>query len=89
MALQFLCLGFIFGNIRALTMEPIGHVAGIGAALSGFLSTLIAVPIAMLIGKFINTTALPMFVGFFACSFLSILIIQYFSKSSLPPNYNN
>ena len=82
MAIQFVCLGFIFGNIRALTMEPIGHIAGIGAALSGFISTLIAVPIAMWIGQFINTTALPMFVGFFICGFVSILTIQGFSKSS-------
>lgn len=79
MGLQFLSLGFIFGNIRAMTMEPIGHIAGIGAALSGFISTLIAVPIAIFIGSFINLTALPVFIGFFSCSFFSILIIHFSS----------
>lgn len=80
LGLQFMSLGFIFGNIRALTMEPIGHIAGIGAALSGFISTVIAVPIAIFIGSFINFTALPLFIGFFSCSLLSLVIIYFSSK---------
>lgn len=69
-------LGFIFGNVNALAMEPIGHIAGIGAALSGFLSTLIAVPIATLIGQYIDISVWPLFVGFSVCGFLSIALIQ-------------
>ena len=44
-SLQFFCLGFLFGNLRAIAMEPVGHIAGIGAAITGFISTLMAVPI--------------------------------------------
>jgi DHA1 family bicyclomycin/chloramphenicol resistance-like MFS transporter len=69
-------LGFIFGNVNALAMQPIGHIAGIGAALSGFLSTLIAVPIATLIGQYIDISVWPLFVGFSVCGFLSIALIQ-------------
>ena len=75
--LQFLSLGFIFGNIRALSMQPIGHIAGIGAAISGFVSTLIAVPVAMLIGSFIHTTVLPIFIGFLFCSLSSFVLLQF------------
>ncbi len=39
------------------------HIAGIGAAIVGFISTIMAVPMAILIGRFIDTTALPVFVG--------------------------
>lgn len=75
-SLQFFCLGFLFGNLRAIAMEPVGHIAGIGAAITGFISTLMAVPLSILIGKFVTLTALPIFIGFSICSFLSILIIS-------------
>ncbi len=76
--LQFFMLGFIFGNTRALMMEPIGHIAGIGAAVTGFIATMLAVPISILIGSFIHTTALPMFVGFSICGGLSLLIYLWY-----------
>ncbi|MFL0354543.1 multidrug effflux MFS transporter [Xanthomarina sp. GH4-25] len=74
MAIQFFTIGFIFGNIRAIAMEPIGHIAGIGAAITGFVSTIMAVPIANYIGSFIHTTALPLFVGFSVFGVLSVII---------------
>lgn len=75
--MQFFSIGFLFGNLRAMAMQPIGHIAGIGAAITGFLSTIMAVPISIYIGKFIDQRALPLFIGFLICSFLSILIIIY------------
>ena len=80
--LQFFAIAFLFGNTRALAMEPIGHIAGIGAAINGFVSTIMAVPIAMLIGSFINTTALPLFIGFFVCGVIALLLIQYLNFSN-------
>ena len=74
MALQFFTLGFLFGNLRAIAMEPIGHVAGIGSAITGFLSTIMAVPIATFIGSFVDTTALPLFIGFAICGSLGLLL---------------
>jgi DHA1 family bicyclomycin/chloramphenicol resistance-like MFS transporter len=56
-------------------MEPIGHIAGIGAAINGFISTIMAVPIATFIGGYINETALPLFAGFFACGFIALMLI--------------
>ena len=76
-AMQFFAIGFLFGNLRAMAMEPIGHIAGIGAAITGFLSTIMAVPISIFIGSFVDQRALPLFIGFLICSFLSILIIGY------------
>ena len=73
--LEFFSLGFLFGNLRALAMEPIGHIAGIGAAINGFVSTIMAVPIATYIGSFIDTTALPLFIGFFICGILTLVLI--------------
>ena len=77
--IQFFFLGFIFGNLRALMMQPIGHIAGIGAAITGFAATLFSVPLGTFIGNFISTTALPLFIGFSFCGCLS-LVLFYFIK---------
>ncbi|MCD6543462.1 MAG: multidrug effflux MFS transporter [Flavobacteriaceae bacterium] len=75
--LQFFAIGFLFGNLRALAMEPVGHIAGIASAITGFISTMMAVPISTIIGKYVITTALPLFIGFTICGLLSILILVY------------
>ena len=78
--LQFFAIGFLFGNLRALAMEPVGHIAGIASAITGFISTMMAVPISSFIGKSVSTTALPLFIGFSICGFLSILILIYLKR---------
>ncbi len=79
-AMQFFSIGFLFGNLRALAMQPIGHIAGIGAAITGFISTIMAVPISMYIGKFVKDTTLPLFIGFLLCAILSITILLYLKR---------
>ena len=81
LGIQFFSVGFLFGNVRSLAMQPLGHIAGIGAAINGFVSTIMAVPIATLIGGFIETTALPLFVGFTVCGFISLLLLLFVKKT--------
>lgn len=76
----FFTFGFLFGNLSALAMEPIGHIAGIGSALNGFVSTIIAVPIAAFIGAYIQTSALPLFIGFFITGLIAVVLIQFSRK---------
>jgi len=80
-SLQFFALGFLFGNIRAIAMKPVGHIAGIAAAITGFISTIMAVPISIIIGRFVSNTALPLFIGFSTCAFLSLIILLYIKRS--------
>mgnify|MGYP000412438984 FL=1 len=72
--MQFFAIGFVFGNVRALALQPLGHIAGIGAALNGFISTVMAVPIANYIGSFVKDSVLPLFIGFSVFGFLSFLV---------------
>ena len=81
-AVQFFCIGFLFGNVRALAMQPVGHIAGIAAAITGFISTLMAVPISTLIGRFVEHSTLPLFIGFSVCSFIAICILLLVKKSN-------
>ena len=76
LTVQFFSVGFLFGNVRSLAMQPLGHMAGIGAAINGFVSTVMAVPIAAFIGSFVQTTALPLFMGFGACGLGSVLLLM-------------
>ena len=79
--LEFFSLGFLFGNLRALAMQPVGHIAGVGAAINGFFSTIMAVPIATFIGSYVTKTALPLFIGFFICGMCCLLLLIALSKS--------
>lgn len=78
--LEFFALGFLFGNLRALAMQPVGHIAGVGAAINGFVSTIMAVPIATFIGSYVTETALPLFIGFFFCGLMCVILIQILPK---------
>lgn len=80
-ALQFFTIGFLFGNLRALAMEPMGHIAGIGSALNGFISTVMAVPIANYIGSFVVNSVTPLFVGFLVCGLISLTLFYLNSRS--------
>lgn len=79
---QFFCLGFIWGNLRSIAMEPIGHIAGIGAAITGFISTMLSIPIASYIGSFVQVTVLPLFVGLALCGIISLTIFAVFRQRS-------
>jgi DHA1 family bicyclomycin/chloramphenicol resistance-like MFS transporter len=79
--LQFFAIGFLFGNLRAIAMEPVGHIAGMAAAITGFVSTLMAVPISAFIGRFVTDTALPIFIGFLVCSSFSLAILGYLYRA--------
>ena len=77
LAIQFFSLGFISGNLSALAMQPIGHIAGIGAALYSFLSLTLGVLVAYVIGSFIVDKSLPLFVGFFLSGILTLFLIRF------------
>lgn len=81
-ALQFFTIGFLFGNLRALAMQPMGHIAGIGSALNGFISTVMAVPIANYIGDFVTDSVLPLFIGFLVTGLVSLLLFYMISSKA-------
>lgn len=74
---HFLSMGFIFGNLSALAMQPIGHIAGMGASIYNFTSMLLGVMVAIWVGSYIEETALPLFVGFLVTGLLGMGLIGY------------
>jgi DHA1 family bicyclomycin/chloramphenicol resistance-like MFS transporter len=74
---SFFCIGILFGNLNALAMEPLGHVAGLGAAVVGSLSTLIAVPLGTVTGQSYNGTILPLLASFALLSTCAVLVMRW------------
>lgn len=71
------CVGILFGNLNAMAMTPVGHIAGLGAAVVGSLATLGALPITVVIGKLYDGTVMSMVCGFGVFSFLTILALYW------------
>lgn len=69
------CFGLLFGNLNAIAMEPLGHIAGTGASVIGSLSTFISVPIAAYIGKQYIDSVSPLFIGFLVLSTSALVIL--------------
>ena len=70
----FFPLGVLFGNLNALAMEPLGQVAGMGAAVIGSLSTLLSLLLGTPIGMSFNGTVTPLITGFLVYGSLAALI---------------
>ena len=71
----FLCIGLLFGNLVALAMEPLGHIAGVGSAVVTSLSTFISIPFGAAVALSFDGTIYPLiaaFAVFGAASFAAI-----------------
>jgi DHA1 family bicyclomycin/chloramphenicol resistance-like MFS transporter len=78
----FFFMGILFGNLNALAMEPLGHIAGLGAAVVGSVSTLISVVIGVLVAGAYNGTVLPLVMGFAVLSIACLISIYWTEKSA-------
>ena len=75
--LTFFCVGILFGNLNALAMEPLGHIAGVGAAVVGSLSTLVSLFLGTLIGQSYNGTVFPLVGGFALLSLAALGVMRW------------
>ena len=55
--------GLTMGNLNAIAMEPMGHIAGLAASIIGGIATVLAAPIATVIGLGYDGSARPLAMG--------------------------
>lgn len=72
----FFFIGVLFGNLNAIIMEPLGHVAGTAASVVGSTTTVIAVILGYLIGQAYDGTLMPMALGFGILSAIGVLLAR-------------
>ncbi len=78
---SFFCIGMLFANFNAMAMEPLGHIAGVGAAVIGSMTMFISLIFGTWIGQMYNGTILPL-VGGFALMGVATLLVMYWTEST-------
>ena len=78
----FFFMGILFGNLNALAMEPLGHIAGLGAAFVGSISTLLSVALGVIIAGAYDGTILPLVAGFAVLSIACLITMHWIEKLS-------
>lgn len=73
----FLLFGTLFGNLNAIAMEPMGHVAGMASAIIGAASSVLSLILASIIGQLYNGTLIPMTCGFVILCGLAFMMTVY------------
>jgi DHA1 family bicyclomycin/chloramphenicol resistance-like MFS transporter len=69
------CIGMIFGNVQALAMEPLGHIAGLGAAIFGAVSTFISLPLSWMVSGYFDGTIIPLIRGFAVMGGITMVMV--------------
>ncbi|PZP38468.1 MAG: Bcr/CflA family drug resistance efflux transporter [Pseudomonas fluorescens] len=81
-AIIFFNFGMLFGNLNALAMEPMGHIAGLAAAIIGAFSSVLSLSMGTAIGQMYNDTLLPIAAGFLVLGALSYVVFQQADKTA-------
>ena len=71
----FFCFGVLFGNLNALAVQPLGHIAGVATSVISAIQTLISVFIGGFIGHLYNGSVIPLTIGFLTCASVSIILV--------------
>jgi len=78
-AAMMFCFGLLAGNLSALSMEPLGHIAGTAASAQGFITGVGGAAIGFFIGQQFNGTVIPMTLGFALCG-MSALAVTFITE---------
>ncbi len=79
-AMAYFAMGLLFGNLNALAMEPMGHIAGIASAVIGATSSVISLVFGTLIGQAYDGTLYPVTAGFLVLGAAALFIMRSVSK---------
>ncbi len=72
----FFMIGLIIGNLNALAMQPMGHIAGLAASIIGSASTIFGVALSIPIGLSFTDTPEPLIFGSLCLSLISFFILN-------------
>ena len=76
----FFMAGVTLGNLNAMGMEPMGHIAGMAASVMGAISTVVAAAIAAPVGLLFDGSLLPLTAGILIMAFLGFLVMLHMAR---------
>jgi DHA1 family bicyclomycin/chloramphenicol resistance-like MFS transporter len=77
----FAMMGLTMGNLNALAMESLGHIAGFAASLITAISNLASVALAVPVGQALDGTPLPLLTGVLIFSTLALILMTQVRKT--------
>ncbi|MBT8474108.1 MAG: multidrug effflux MFS transporter [Alphaproteobacteria bacterium] len=81
----FFMAGLTIGNLNALALVPMGHIAGMAASIVGAISTIGGVAIAAPVGLAFDGTPLPAALGVLICTTVAYLITRQLGDPAPTP----
>jgi DHA1 family bicyclomycin/chloramphenicol resistance-like MFS transporter len=78
----FFCNGLLFGNYNARAMQPMGHIAGVAAAISGSLSGLVGMAFGGPLGRLYDGTVTSTVGAFVLASFLAFVLTEFAERGA-------
>lgn len=69
-------VGFTFGNLNALSMEPMGKIAGLAASISGSICTVLAAFISIGVSLAFDGTPLALTIGILTCVSIGFILMR-------------
>ena len=79
----FFLFGTLFGNLNAMAMTPMGHLAGTASSVIGTGTTIIGLIIGTIISNLYNADPTPFIILIFSVSIINSLILYLLKKLSL------
>lgn len=76
----FFATGLTMGNLNALAMEPMGHVAGMAASLMGAISTVASTLLAVPVGLAFNGTPIPLIAATALFSLIGWSVVKWMGQ---------
>jgi DHA1 family bicyclomycin/chloramphenicol resistance-like MFS transporter len=77
-------MGLTLGNLNALAMEPVGHVAGMAASVTSAIATVVSVAMAIPVGLMFDGTQVPLLLGVAAYGALALGLAMRLKASPQP-----
>ncbi len=79
--------GLVVSNFGALAMGPLGHLAGTGSSIQGFVTTVGGALLGFVVGQSFDGTAVPVAAGFAGYGVLALAFVCLAERGRLflPP----
>lgn len=81
---MFISIGFVFGNLNSLAMEPLGHIAGMAASINSAIATIGAAILAIPISLSFEGTPVSLLLGVLMFEFIALLLMMRLGQRDAP-----
>jgi MFS transporter, DHA1 family, multidrug resistance protein len=81
--ISFFCSGMTFGNYQAMALEPMGHVAGMAAAISGAMSSMMAIVFGGFAARFYSGSVTPIAIALVVYALAALAMTRWAEANRL------